>query len=139
MSIPDPLEAVVAFLAADVDTNALTSSRVYGVELPPSQVESMPRKSIVIRRSGGGPSVGDSSRIPWSLPRMDVFSYGETPYQASRVDLAAYRALKQMTPHKRGTCRLVDAQLSAGPIDLREQETPWPLVWRSYLVGAVEG
>jgi len=136
---PDPVEAIVAFLAADATVAALVNSRVYGVELPQSQIQSMPRKSIVVRRSGGGGlSAGDRSRVGLSLPRMDVFSYGETPYQASRVDLAAYGALKQMVANNQGACRLLDTQLAGGPIDLREPDTQWPLVFRSYLVAAAE-
>ncbi len=136
--IPDPVAAIVAFLQADTALTALVSTRVFGAELPRDEVSSMPRKCVLVRRSGIGASAGNRSRIAFSRPRMDVFSHGETPKQAALVDLAAYEALKQMEPNTRGVCRLHDATLVGGPIDLREQDTKWPLVFRSYLVAAAE-
>ena len=138
MSIPDPVVAVRAFLLGDADLAALIGTRVFAGILPRSEVEPMPRKAVLIRKAGMGASAGNRSRIGISAPRLDVFAYGETPYEASRVDLAAYDALKQMEPHNEGVCRLFDAVLTGGPIDLEEEDTGWSLVFRSYEIAAAE-
>lgn len=141
--LPDPLVAIVAFLKADADVATLCAARVYGDELPRDQVDNEVAevgqvKAIVVRASGMGASVGNRSRVGISSPRYDVFSYGETPYEAARVDRVVYKALKNMVPHDRGTCRLYDAILVGGPISLREEATDWPIRFRSYNVTAAE-
>ncbi len=143
MAIPDPLEALVAFLTADVDVAALVAGRVYGDEIPQAALALLATgetilQTVVIRDSGAEGSVGDASRVGWSKPRVDVFSYGETPFRAKALDLACYRALKQMVPNTQGSCRLQDATLLTGAVFLREEDTHWPLVFRSYAVAVAE-
>ena len=143
MAIPDPLVALVAFLKADGPVSSLAADRVFGDEIPQDQVDVVSdgqtiQQTVVIRRSGSAGSVGDNSRIRFSKPRVDVFSYGETPYQAGVLDLAVFDALKQMVPNTQGVCRLYDASLLTGPITSREQDTQWPLVFRSYAVATAE-
>lgn len=138
MAIPDPVAALVTLLRADAGVAALAPVRVFGARLPATEVASMPRKAVVIRRAGAGASAGNRSRIRVSKPRCDVFAYGETPYEASRLDLACYEALKQMEAQNIGTCRIWDAVLINGPIDLTEEDTTWPIVFRTYLVAAAE-
>ncbi len=143
MTIPDPLVAVVAFLAADAPSLELHGGRVYGDEIPADLVELVSDgetilKTVVIRRSGMGRSVGNNSRIGHSRPRFDVFCYGETPLEAASLDLACFDALKQMVPHTEGVCRMFDATLVAGPVSLREEDTQWPLTFRTYLVSVAE-
>lgn len=138
MAIPDPVAALRSFLLADADVAALAGTRIFGSELPRSEVQAMPRKAALIRKAGAGASVGNASRVRFSAPRMDIFCYGETPYEAARLDLAVYEALKQMEPNVQGTCRLHDAVLAGGPIDLREEDTSWALVFRSYQVATAE-
>jgi len=143
MAIPEPLEAIVAFLTADTDVAALVAGRVYGDEIPEHVVELVADgqtilQTVVVRDSGTEGSVGDNSRVGWSRPRVDVFSYGGTPREAKALDLACYRALKQMVPNTQGTCRLQDATLLTGSIFLREEDTHWPLVFRSYAVAVAE-
>ncbi len=143
MSIPDPMLAMVSFLSNDAPSLALHGGRCYGVEIPEDLVPLVSDaksilKTIVIKRSGMGASAGDRSRIELSRPRFDVFSYGETPSEAASLDLAAYDALKQMIPHTEGSCRMLDAVLVAGPVDLIEEDTGWPFTFRTYLVTVAE-
>ena len=76
----DPIAAVVSYLAADSDINALAEGRVYGEELPKRKTGDMPVKAIVVAYSGGG-SIGEGARsnVPITTARVDVRSYGETP------------------------------------------------------------
>ena len=143
MAQPDPLVATVAFLRANTGVADLAATRVFGEELPPDQVEAVSngetiQQTVVIKRAGSGLSVGDNSRVKFSRPRFDVFSYGETPFEAAQLDLACYEALKQMVPHTEGACRMFDATLVAGPISLREEDTQWPFTFRTYLVAVAE-
>ena len=143
MTIPDPLTAVVAFLLGKTPITNLVDTRVYGEEIPEDLVPTVSdgatiQQTVVIKRSGMGRSVGDNSRIKFSRPRFDVFSYGETPSEAASLDLACYEALKQMVPHTEGACRMFDAALVAGPISLREEDTQWPFTFRTYLVAVAE-
>ena len=143
MTMPDPLVAILTFLKADAGVAAIAATRVFGEEIPQDQVTTVATgetilQTVVVRRSGAEPSVGDASRVKFSRPRFDVFSYGETPHRAAALDLACYEALKQMEPTVQGTCRLHDAVLLSGPIAMREPDTQWPLVWRSYAVAVAE-
>ncbi len=143
MTIPDPLVATVAFVNGDAAVTLLAAGRVYGEEIPADLVELVSDgdtilKTVVIKRSGMGRSVGNNSRIRHSRPRFDVFSYGETPLEAASLDLACFDALKQMAPHTEGVCRMFDATLVAGPVSLREEDTQWPLTFRTYLVSVAE-
>lgn len=143
MTIPDPMLAMVTFLATDAPALVLHGGRCYGEEIPEDLVELVSDsdgilKTVVIKRSGMGVSVGNNSRIQTSRPRFDVFSYGETPSEAALLDLACYEALKQMVPHTEGAARMIDAVLVAGPVSLREEDTSWPLAFRTYLVGVAE-
>ena len=133
MSIPDIVAAVVAVLRADA---AVDSDRIYYAELPHSEHAKMPRKNVVVRKAGGFAS--DLARVRYQHQRIDVFCYGETPFEAAELELAVYDALKQMVPHTVGTCRIWDAEVSSGAVDLREQDTQWPLVFRSYVIAAAE-
>ena len=143
MAIPDPLTGVVAFLLGDGPIAALASTRVYGEEIPDDLVQTVSDantvlQTVLVKRSGMGQSVGTNSRIKFSRPRFDVFSYGENPLEAATLDLACYEALKQMDPHTEGALRMFDAVLVAGPVSLREEDTGWPLTFRTYLVAVAE-
>ena len=143
MAIPDPMLAMVTFLATDAPSLVLHGGRCYGEEIPADLVTLVSDgdtilKTTVIKRSGMGRSAGDRSRIKLSSPRFDVFSYGETLSEAASLDLAAYDALKQMVPHTEGSLRMLDAVLVAGPISLREEDTGWPFTFRTYLVTVAE-
>jgi len=133
MSIPDVVSAVVAVLRADA---GVPIDRVYYAELPKSEHATMPRKNVVVRKVGG--FTADRARVRYQHQRIDIFCYGETPFEAAMLELAVYDALKQMVPHDVGTCRIWDAEVSSGAIDLREPDTQWPLVFRSYVIAAAE-
>ena len=133
MTIPDVVGAVIAVLRAE---NVEASDRVWYAELPKSEHAAMPRKNVVVRKAGG--FTADRARVRYQHQRVDIFCYGETPKEAATLELAVYDALKQMVPYDEGACRIWDAEVSSGAIDLREQETQWPLVFRSYVIAAAE-
>ena len=143
MSVPDILAATVLFLKADADVAALIDTRVYYEEVPKQQAKAWGRgdtanvqQAVVLRRSGAIST--DKGRVGWQRQRMDAFCYGPTPFRAAEVELAVYNALKQMERNLKGDCLLQDAEVSGGALTIREPDTEWPLVLRSYVVTAAE-
>lgn len=133
---PDVIAAVRGYLLADADVLELSAGRVYGVQIPPANIGAMPTATVVVKRAGGP---GDASRIPWSRSRIDVFCYAATPSLAATLELAVFQALKLLDTALIGNAKLFDAIILTGPIDLREPDTGWPSVIRSYLVSMNEG
>ncbi|MCQ4575417.1 MAG: hypothetical protein NOU37_09265 [Candidatus Brocadiales bacterium] len=137
MAIPEPLTALVSFLEADADVATLAGTRIYGYELPQSEAASgqMPRKAVVLNPAGGGgvgPGVSDYVEVQHL--RVDVFCYGETPFEASKLRLAVHNAFKHLKRITQDNTLIHSATLSGGPIALRDQDTAWPISMESWLV-----
>lgn len=138
MTVPDPVTAIVAFLRADAEVSALVGTRVFGGELPDAESVSMPRKAAVVSAIGSPAGVGTRSLVEAGTVRMDVRSYGETPYEAIRVHWAVYEALKHMSRTVQDGTLLHDAVIEGGPLSLRDPDTDWPFALGSYRVLAAE-
>lgn len=134
---PDPLSALITFLKADVDLAALVSTRVFGDELPAGQTTAMPRKCVVVEPSGGTQSIGRAYQN-YGDGRFDIKSYGETPFEAARVQLAVYGAMKALRRKTHSGVLLHWAIRSGGPLPLRDPDTDWPSRFESYQVLAAE-
>lgn len=134
MSVPDPIAAVVAFLAADADVAALVGTttirgalvaRVFGAAIPAEEAAQMPRPAIAVS-AAGGVAVGGYVRL--QRPRIDVKCYGRTHHEAMAVHLAAYAALRYLYRRAQGAAFLHNAVLVGGPLELVDPHTDWPLV-----------
>lgn len=142
MTVPDPLTGLQSYLQT---VSALTTllgdaDYVFARELHPDYVDTMPFKCAVISPAGGaslGP--GAASHLDAGMLRVDVRSYGETPFQASRVHYAIYEAMKDLHRYVEvGQALLHFATVESGPNQARDPETDWPFVHASYLVFAGE-
>ena len=133
--IQDHVTAVQEYLKADSDITALVGTRVFGIELPESETDNMPRKAIVIKQSGGD---GSRGYLEHSANRMDVFCYGETPYEARKVRREVYDVLKQLDRTVINSTLVHWVNPSGGPLDLRDPDTQWPVVFESFQVFAAE-
>lgn len=133
--IQDHVTAVVEYLKADSDIVALVGTRVFGIELPEAEADFMPRKAIVVKQSGGA---GSGGWLEHSTPRMDVFCYGETPHQARTVRREVYDVLKQLIRTVIDSTLINSISPSGLPLDLRDPDTQWPVVFESYQVFAAE-
>tara|TARA_Y100000310_G_C20633982_1_gene790189 strand:- start:132 stop:548 length:417 start_codon:yes stop_codon:yes gene_type:complete len=134
--VQDALDALITHLKAVTAVTDLTSTRIYGGELPDADVESMPRRCIVLRYAGGLESFR-SHRV--ARVRIDIFSYGEGYKDAMSVDLAvadAVHAIGREEPAASGT--LLHSVGYGGPIMLKEPEADWRYVARSATVIADE-
>lgn len=132
MAMPDPVKAVMTYLAADSDVAALIAGRVFGGDLPQAQAASMPRACVVVREAGGG--LLGSSWEDYGDIRLDVFAYGATPHEAAQLRRAVYKRLKAMTRTVSETVLLHWAKLDGGPIPMFDVDTTWPYVWTSWQV-----
>jgi hypothetical protein len=129
---PDPVSAVMAYLAADSDIAALAGARVFGGELPETEATSMPRGAIVVRESGGGFLGAEWQE--YGDVRLDVITYGAIVDDASDLARAVRRRLKAMTRNVSETALLHWAKPDGGALPLRDPDTGWPYVVSSWQV-----
>ena len=134
MTTVDPLAALVAYLKADSAVAALASARVYGAELAPAEATSMPRHAVVCYATGGQPE----HYVKLQAPRVDVMCYGPTPYEAKRLYLTVYDALKGAEREEQTSALIHTALMNGGPLQNREPDTHWPFVWSSWTVTVSE-
>ena len=136
MSEPDPIGALVALLKADAGVAALVGVRVFGGELPQAEAESMPRKGVILRLSGGVNPVG--GYVEATAERVDAISWGETSYEADQVSRAVRGALirlRRQVVTVSGTGVLIhSAEQAGGRISVRDQETNWPAITQAFQV-----
>lgn len=133
----DPATAIVAYLKQDADVTALVSTRVFGAELPDTQTPSMPQGCVVVRLAGSPDQMGQAYQ-EYGDVRIEVRSYGATPYTATQVARAVHGRLKQMRRNMQGTTILHWARGSGGMQQLRDPDTEWPFTLSTYQVLAAE-
>jgi len=128
----DPLSAVITYLKTVTAVTNKTSTRIFGQELPGSQVASMPQQAAVLATTGGLGTVGFTN---YRGVRLDVRAYGETPKQAMDVHIVLDDALTgSMVNKDANDTRLYNAELEGGPLGLREPDTNFPFVQASYVI-----
>lgn len=126
--MPDPISAAVELLEA-----ALDPVPGFGHELPDTFLEvapGMPRKCFVVSGSGGPPAGGF---LPNGRQRLDLRFYGATHAEAMDVAIAAHELLKNLRRTVVGDVLIRSFEPSSGFLTLREPETRWPLVLRTYI------
>lgn len=136
MSIADYVGGLAEFLSADADVAALTPS-VVAPEIRNTDVPSMPKKIVVLRPSGGIHVIG-RGYVGVKDHRVDVFCYGETPYEADRLHRAVYGALINLRRNVKNGTLLYWAQPESVGWSLRDPDTEWPFVQSTWQVLAGE-
>lgn len=137
----DATAATVQLLKDDTAVVALAGTNIYGSEAPDTDAfnEAMPTYAVVIQPAGGiGPA--DGSYLAIDGQRLEANCYGASPYRARELARAVHAALKavkrQTVTYDEGdadTAVLIHAFTpSGGFVALREPETRWPRVLRSY-------
>ena len=134
----DPIGALVAYLKVDTAVATLASTRIYGAELPKSEIEnaSNPRAIVVVKQAGGG-MLGLAYQQYGDI-RADVACYGSTPFNASALYGAVYDALKELRREVYASTLLHWAQSSARGTQGRDPDLDWPVVFSSWQVLAAE-
>lgn len=125
--------ALVAYLKTSTVLTGLLGTRVFAGELPASETEPMPRKAIVLRGSGGISLTG-GSYLAHDAQRIDVFAFGETPFEAGRVMRAASLFLRSLRRSVHAGVLLHWANPASGASPDREPGTEWPRQFQSFQV-----
>lgn len=134
--IATTMEALIAWLGAQTSvTDVVPSTRIFGMELPKSEAESMPRKALVLKAAGGP---ADSTYIGVTRARLDALCYGASPLEATQVQRVVHDALKNLRRVTQSNVLLHSAEQSGGPIYLRDQDAKWPMVIEIWTVLAAE-
>jgi hypothetical protein len=130
MATADALVGLKDILLGHAEVSALCEQRVYGGELPQEQAASMPRKAILLRWAGGG---GPLYRL-LTVWRVDVYCWGETPYEASVLHRTVHACLKHVSHGLVANVMVYSIEESGGPLQLREPDTLWPAVVQSWVI-----
>lgn len=139
MSAAVILPGIKDFLEADATVAALVGTKIYGGELPNSEVANMPQDCVVIHLAGGGaaPRIG-ASTIPISRPRYDFKCYGQTVLTAMQLYAAVHSALRCLTQQVINNTVLYAAIMEAGPVNLRDADGQWPFVFAVYTIASAD-
>ncbi|MGH3029273.1 MAG: hypothetical protein ACRDNE_00625 [Gaiellaceae bacterium] len=128
----DPLAAVIRFLKADTAVQARTSGRVFGGELPKTEITSMPRVAVLLRPAGGG-LIGRAYQ-GYGDKRVDIDCYGSTPNEGWLLHLDVAAALKDLRHEVHADVLLHWARASSDGMTARDPKTDWPLTYSSWQV-----
>ena len=131
---PDFLGALITHLAATSAITALVSTRIYGQELPDSEIAAMPRKTLMLRWAGGAGGLYRNLSV-W---RVDVWHYGETPFEAGVLHRTVHDVLKHLSREVSAGVLLHALEESGGPLPIREPDTHWPVVVQAWLLYAAD-
>ena len=97
---------------------------------------------VLITASGRVASGGDTTRAPWSRPRMDIQVYGRTEADAMAVHLAIEAFLKGLSNVRAsltgGVALIRDVTIEGGPIPFPDPDTEAPVVVGIYAASAIE-
>ena len=128
----DPIAGIVAFLKTKSNVTNHTSTRIFGQELPRSELANMPRKCLVISSSGGGR--GHIQATTYRQVRVDVRCYGESPKQAMDLHIATDTTLLDIERVAQGNTFIYDAVLETGALSLRDPDLDYAYVSAPYLL-----
>ena len=131
-AITDAREAIIGILKADSAVAALVGTRVFGDELPRSETDNQARKAVVISPGGGSPPSYTTATLPLEGARIDVFCYGESPYQAEVARRTVYGALKGVQRVTQGNVLVHWVRPAGGAASGRDPNTDWPVKWNSW-------
>lgn len=124
----DIIAAVCDYLLAQSDITDLVEDRVFAGEIPEDEIDNMPQKMILIQYDGG---LTVNSCLPISSPRMSFFCYGQSYFEAGRVDREVYSTLKSLQTTRVGEALIHSASIDSGPRMMRDSKTGWYFQWRS--------
>ncbi len=129
------LDALIIHLKTVAAITDITSTRIFGGEIPEDQIADMPRALIVLRYAGGFDEFR-THRV--QEPRLNIFCYGDGYRQAGQVDGVVADALIVILRLTVGNTLIYSVGYSGGPRQLKEPDTGWPYSVRSAIVKAGE-
>jgi len=126
----DVVEALITHLKTVSAVTTLVSTRIWGGDIQRAEITSMPRKNIVITESGR-PEEFRTHTV--QRQRVDIYSYGESYYQAGRVDRAVADALMAIS-RTTANSTLIHSVGYSGRISLKIPESGWEYYMRSAMI-----
>lgn len=127
----DVAVALRRFLLNDAAVGEEVDGRVYVDDLPPDQNEWMPRSAVVLRSAGGEALPSYNHNV---TARVDVLSYGETRYEAGKVDRAVTEACHYLRREVVEETLLHSVVVTGGPQTFKAADTGWPIKMRTVVV-----
>ena len=127
-------QAVTVLLNSDVNVGPTQS--VYVLALPAEEIATGKAHKIVVLLSSGG-SLG-KMRNSITEARVDIVCYGETDFEAAKLDRAVAESAKQLQRQLYLNVLLHGATVASGPLQARDPELFWPAVRRQYILRADE-
>ena len=124
MTLPDPIATTVTLLENTSAITALTSTRIYGMEVPQSQHNSMPQQAVIVKPAGN--PGGAHGYMRYGKTRLDIWCLGATFYDAAQVYREVYPRLKHVNRETIGSVVVHDYTPTGGPLQLQDPETRWP-------------
>ena len=88
---------------------------------------------------GGSTGPGARSYLPWRNVRVNVKSYGATPWEAHQLDALVYAFMTGLDDRFAQDTWVRSATVAGGPLPLRDPDTDWPYVLSVFDVGASPG
>lgn len=135
--IADTLGELRNLLRAETAITDLVGQRVYVPKLPRSEMQTEPKKVIVIRPTGGagggGAGGGQRGNIKVNTQRFDILCYGETDFEASRVARTVAGFFKY-SERVGSSAFLHWVNWAGGFVKGVDPDTEWPFIWTSYTV-----
>jgi len=134
-AIQDLVGSLINILGSDSSVAALVGTqpndRIYGLELDVDESANMPRKSIVLNLAGGE---GRHDYSDYSVKRIDVFSYGETPFEANKLYRTVFSVMKHVKRENSSSVLVHRCSLESGGVFMRDPDTDWSLILSTWSV-----
>jgi len=132
MANVDPITSLADWLKVQTTVAAvLAADRVYRGELPDGTYTYMPRSAVILAAAGGPADMG---LMNLGRQRVDVRVYGTKLVTARATFNIVHQALKNLSRVVFSGALLHSLVLEGGPIETREPQTSWPVVFASYLL-----
>ena len=125
--------ALIALLSADAAVAADAAGYMFGGEIPESVSPEMPRRAIVLAKSGG-PSLTGASFSMADTQRVDLFAYGATPHEAEQLLTLAAFAFREARRQERGGVLIHWINPAGGQTGGRTSGLAWPRAFQSFQV-----
>lgn len=131
--IPDLITALITALRADRNVADIADVRVYGDHVPDADTSFMPRACVVIQSAGSPNSIGSGFQ-EYGDRRVDVRTYGTTPFEADTLFRTVYLVLKNLTREVHARALIHWVKPVSGRSLLREPDTDWPFAFSTWHV-----
>ena len=104
---------------------------VYAGEIDSDVAKTMPRALLLVRGAGG---IKPADASPLFNARMDVWSYGKTPFEAGELSTRMHFLVQGTNNVVIDGARVLGITLSSGPLPGREFDTGWAYTLRTYIM-----